>query len=85
MRPSQALAVMSRSVSRAIVVYNIRERVESRPRDVVDTMDDHEYHSQREESKPEHKVIEERVIYFARYVREFHITGRMEYLKYEVR
>jgi len=64
MRPSQTLAVMSRSISRPIVVDDIRERVESWPGNIVDTMDDHKYHRQCEEGKPEHKVIEERVIYF---------------------
>lgn len=63
MWPSQAFAVMSRAVSRPIVVDDIREWIESRPRHIIDTVDDHKNHSQREEGEPQHKVIEERVIW----------------------
>jgi len=77
--------MMSGSISRPIVVDAIRERIESWPGNIVDTMDDHKYHCQREEGKPEHKVIKERVICFDGVLENFmsYFPYRMQYLKCE--
>ena len=62
-RDVEALAVITTTVARPVVVDNTRERDEPRPRDVVDAMREDERKRNHECSKPKEEVDKKRVIY----------------------
>jgi len=58
----EALAVITTTVARSVVVDDTRERDKPRPRDVVDTMHEDERKRDPEYRKPKKEVGEKRVI-----------------------